>query len=55
MKVARFTQPNFLEEATKTMIPHMITIPYSHYCDMAVWSMEMTGKPFVEHGYMPGT
>ena len=34
--------------------PHLVTIPYSHYCELSRWALEHAGIEFVEMPYMPG-
>ena len=54
LSLARLTQPDFVERARRTRVAELLTIPYSHYCEMAVWSMQLSGRPTVERAYMPG-
>jgi len=35
------------------MIPRLITIPFSHYCDKARWALEHCGIAYVEDGHLP--
>jgi glutathione S-transferase len=34
--------------------PHLVTIAYSHYCELARWALERGGVDFVEAMYAPG-
>lgn len=34
--------------------PHLVTIPYSHYCEFSRWALERAGIDFVEAQYIPG-
>jgi glutathione S-transferase len=35
-------------------MPHtLVTIPFSHFCEKARWSLEAAGVPFVEEGHCP--
>ncbi len=34
--------------------PHLVTIPYSHYCELGRWALEHAGIDFVEAKYIPG-
>ena len=52
--LARLTQPDFRSRAMITQTAELLTIPYSHYCEMASWSLLLGKKSFVERGYMPG-
>jgi glutathione S-transferase len=35
--------------------PTLYTIPFSHYCEVARWSLEAAGEPFEEAPFLPGT
>ena len=52
--LARLTQPDFRSRARLSQTAELLTIPYSHYCEMASWSLQLGNKKFVERGYMPG-
>lgn len=52
--VARWTQVDFIEKAKRTETPQLLTIPYSHFVELARWSWLLTNKPFEESWYMPG-
>jgi len=54
LSFARLTQPDFVERARKSGVAELLTIPYSHYCEMGLWSMQLSGQPVVERAYMPG-
>jgi glutathione S-transferase len=54
MFVAKWTQVDFIEKAKNTGQPQLLTIPYSHYVEMARWSWILKDKSFVESWYMPG-
>ena len=34
--------------------PHLITIPYSHYCELSRWALEKGEVDFIEVKYAPG-
>ena len=34
--------------------PHLVTIPYSHYCELSRWALEHAGIAFEEVKYSPG-
>ncbi|MEE2788714.1 MAG: glutathione S-transferase N-terminal domain-containing protein [Myxococcota bacterium] len=34
--------------------PHLVTIPYSHYCEVSRWALEHAGIDFIEVQYIPG-
>jgi glutathione S-transferase len=36
-------------------MPHrLLTIPFSHFCEKARWSLELAGVTFAEEGHVPG-
>lgn len=35
-------------------VPHLVTIPYSHYCELARWALEHSNTEFKEIKYAPG-
>jgi len=36
------------------MLPRLITIPFSHYCEKARWALERAGVSYVEEAHLPG-
>ncbi len=42
-------------DPVKVEIPHLVTIPYSHYCELGRWAMDHQGDEYVEIKYAPGT
>lgn len=54
LTLARWTQPNFVDRAVKNKRAELLTIPYSHYCETAAWSLQLARIPFVERDFMPG-
>ena len=38
---------------TPTMLPRLITIPFSHYCEKARWALDRRGVAFVEEAHLP--
>ena len=34
--------------------PHLVTIPYSHYCEVARWALDLSKTKYKEMNYMPG-
>ena len=36
------------------MVPRLITIPFSHYCEQARWALDRAGVSFVEEPHLPG-
>lgn len=51
---ARCTQKNLRNTAVETGTAQLLTIPYSHYCEFARWTLVANNVPFKEHGYSPG-
>jgi len=43
-----------VEKAEKSNKPQLLTIPYSHYVELARWSWLLGNKSFEENWYMPG-
>lgn len=41
-------------QAKQTETPQLLTIPYSHYVELARWSWLLNDKTFTESWYMPG-
>ncbi|MBS0195107.1 MAG: glutathione S-transferase [Proteobacteria bacterium] len=35
------------------MIPRLITMPHSHYCEKARWALDLSGIAYVEHAHPP--
>ena len=52
--LARWTQRDLIKLAKAENQPQLLTIPYSHYCELAAWSLDRAAKPYREHGYAPG-
>ena len=54
MWLLRIFQTNYKERAKKTGVPQIITIPYSHFNELAKWSWDIAGKKYEEHGFAVG-
>ena len=54
VSIARWTQVDLKALAASTQRAQLLTIPYSHYCELARWSLEVAGIDYDEHGYSPG-
>jgi len=56
LTVARWTQPDYVERARSSGRAQLLTIPYSHYVELARWTLEVLSH-IVEwiHGYMTST
>ena len=35
-------------------VPHLVTIPYSHYCELGRWALDISQTEYKEMKYMPG-
>ncbi|KAG8462825.1 hypothetical protein KFE25_001598 [Diacronema lutheri] len=53
LTLARWLSPNFFALAASSGQPILITIPYSHYNELARWALQLVGARFVEFGYSP--
>ena len=51
--IAKQICPDFRKIASSTKTPQLVIIPYSHFCELACWSLEISGKRYVAHGYAP--
>ena len=47
LAIARWTQPDYVERARSSGRAQLLTIPYSHYVELARWTMEVQNQ-FVE-------
>ena len=45
---------DFPSDAKRTGVAQLVTISYSHYNELARWSLERAGVAYEEHGYAPG-
>lgn len=52
--LAKALTPNYLEIARQKQSIQMVTICFSHYCELAMWALEKGNKPVIEHDYVPG-
>lgn len=52
--MAKTLTPNYFKLAKDQQSIQLVTISFSHYCELAVWSLEKGGKKLVEHDYAPG-
>ena len=48
------TQTDFFREAETSKKGQLLVIPYSHFCDLAIWSLEVSKINFEKHGFAPG-
>lgn len=51
---AKFFSPNFFQLAKQSNSIQVITICFSHYCELAVWSLTKAGLKFDEYHCAPG-
>jgi len=52
VRLAKLTQPDLVARAGATKLPQLVVIPYSHYCDLAMWVLK--DVPHVEYSFPPG-
>jgi hypothetical protein len=46
--------PDFRKLAKERNVLQVVTISYSHYVELALWSLKLGKVPYDEHGYVPG-
>lgn len=46
--------PSYGKLAAKNKRAQLLTIPYSHYCELGAWALKAAGDQFDEHPYPPG-
>lgn len=54
ISLARWTQPNLAALAAKCAKPQLLTIPYSHFCELGAWSLRAASIEYDEHAFAPG-
>ena len=54
LRLAKLTQPNYRALARTSRQPQLLTIPYSHFCELGRWALDISGTKHVEHGFSPG-
>eukprot|EP01040_Poterioochromonas_malhamensis_P006518 gene6518-7018_t len=52
--LAKWLCPNYFKVAEDTNKYQVITIQFSHFCELACWSLRLAKIPFREHGFAPG-
>mmetsp|Transcript_57847 Transcript_57847/g.137659 ORF Transcript_57847/g.137659 Transcript_57847/m.137659 type:complete len:291 (+) Transcript_57847:97-969(+) len=52
--VAKWTQPDYKEQAKRDNRVQLLTIPYSHYNEAARWALSKAKVDFEEHAFSPG-
>ena len=50
---AKLLSPNFKQIAKESNKIQLVTIGFSHYCELAAWCLKAEGIPFTEHAYGP--
>ena len=55
IKLARWTQPNYPALAASRGRAQLLTMPYSHFCELGCWSLQLAKIPFDEHKLGPGS
>ena len=54
---AKLTQPDLLARAARTGRAQLVIIPYSHYCELAVWALSRPSSAIKDaevHAFAPG-
>lgn len=54
LAVAKLTQPDYFKLAASTGRAQLIIIPYSHFCDLSSWALELAGVDHDKHCFAPG-
>lgn len=54
IKFAKLINPNYFKLAERENKVQVLTIAFSHYCELAVWSLKAGNIPYQEHGFAPG-
>lgn len=52
--VAKTISPDFFKLAKTTNEAQILTISFSHYCEIACWAFRLAKIPYKEHSYAPG-
>lgn len=53
LTLAKWFTPDFFGLASRSNILQVVTISFSHFTELAVWSLRAGHKAFMEHGYAP--
>lgn len=54
LSLARWTQPSYVKLAATRGRAQLLTIPYSHYCELGKWSLSAANIPYDEQPFAPG-
>ena len=54
LRLARWTQHDYQALAKQRSRAQVVTIPYSHFCELGNWAMQACRVPCEEHGFAPG-
>ena len=54
LALIKLTQTDYVRKAESTKRAQLLVIPYSHFCDFAVWSLELGKMQFDNNGFAPG-
>lgn len=54
VRLARLTQPDWVRTAQRVGRPQLLTIPYSHFCELAKFALSLAHLDYDEAGYPPG-
>ena len=53
LQLSKWSNPNFFTLAKKEKKAQVLSIAFSHYCELAVWALQASSVPLHEHGYAP--
>ncbi len=54
LALVKLTQTDFIRKAKASSRAQLLVIPYSHFCELAIWSLQIAGMDSEIHGYAPG-
>jgi hypothetical protein len=54
LSLVKLTQTDFVHRAKSSSRAQLLVIPYSHFCELAIWSLQIAGIDCEIHGYAPG-
>ena len=54
LSLVKLTQTDFVRKAKSSNKAQLLVIPYSHFCELAIWSLQIAEIDCEIHGYAPG-
>jgi hypothetical protein len=54
LALIKLTQTDYLHRAESMQTAQMLVIPYSHFCELATWALEIAKLRYEVHGLAPG-